>query len=403
MIIEPRVRGFICVTTHPEGCDAHVKSQIDYVKGQGKCQGGPKKVLVVGASTGYGLASRISAAFGCGAATLGVFFEKPGTEKRPGTAGWYNTAAFTKYARSEGLYAENINGDAFSDECRAKAIEIIKRDLGKIDLMVYSLAAPVRKVPSTGEVVRSSLKPIGKAYTSTAVDTNKDEIITSTIEPATEDEIRNTVTVMGGQDWELWVNALKDAGVLAEGFKTIAYSYIGAELTWPIYWGGTLGKAKEDLDRAAAANREALKAVGGDSRVAVLKSVVTQASSAIPVMPLYISLVFRVMREHHCYESVIAHIFRLFRDNLYGKAPEVDKEGRIRNDSWELKPEIQDKCKELWKQVTTQNLREISDYDDYKRQFLQLFGFEIPGVDYKADQNPEVEIPGLVNMLEARK
>lgn len=403
MIIEPRVRGFICVTTHPEGCAAHVKSQIDYVKKQGRCPNGPKKVLIIGASTGYGLASRISAAYGSGAATLGVFFEKPGSAKRPGTAGWYNTAAFTKFARADGLYAENINADAFSDECRAKAIEIIKRDLGKIDLMVYSLAAPVRKVPSSGEVVRSSLKPIGKAYTSTAVDTNKDEIITSTIEPATDEEIKNTVTVMGGQDWELWVKALDEAGVLADGFKTVAYSYIGAELTWPIYWGGTLGKAKEDLDRAAKANRSVLANVKGDSRVAVLKSVVTQASSAIPVMPLYISLVFKVMREKKCYESVIKHIFRLFKDNLYGSKPEMDKDGRIRNDTWELQADVQNKCSELWKQVTTQNLRQISDYDDYKKQFLQLFGFDIPGVDYKADQNPEVEIPGLVNLVEAKK
>ena len=403
MIIEPRVRGFICVTTHPEGCDAHVKSQIDYVKSQPKLENGPKKVLVIGASTGYGLASRITAAFGSGAATLGVFFEKPGQGKRPGTAGWYNTAAFTKYANEAGLYAKNINADAFSDECRAQAIKMIKEDLGKIDLLVYSLAAPVRKVPSTGEVVRSSLKPIGKAYTSTAVDTNKDEIIESTIEPATDEEVKNTVTVMGGQDWELWIDALKQAGVLAEGFKTVAYSYIGAELTWPIYWGGSLGKAKEDLDRASKALRGSLAAVKGDARVAVLKSVVTQASSAIPVMPLYIALIFRVMREHKCYESVIEHIDRLFATGIYGKAPEIDQEGRIRNDTWELRPEIQQECMDLWKQVTTENLKQISDYDDYKKQFLQLFGFEIPGVDYSKDQNIEVEIPDLVNMVAARK
>ena len=305
MIIEPKARGFICVTTHPTGCDANVLEQINLVKKKGAVANGPKKVLVIGASTGYGLASRISAAFGSGAATLGVFFEKPGTEKRPGTAGWYNTAAFTKYAKEAGLYAHNVNADAFANETRDKVIEIIKRDLGKVDLVVYSLAAPVRKMPETGEVVRSSLKPIGQTYTSTAIDTNKNEIITASLEPATQEEIDNTVKVMGGQDWELWIEALKNADVLEDGCKTVAYSYIGTEITWPIYWHGALGKAKEDLDRAAKANAERLQSVHGDARVAVLKSVVTQASSAIPVMPLYISLCFKVMREQGIYESVI--------------------------------------------------------------------------------------------------
>ncbi len=399
MVIEPKVRGFICVTTHPTGCEANVKQQIDYVKSQGKISDGPKNVLVIGASTGYGLASRISAAFGAGAATLGVFFEKAGSEKRPGTAGWYNTAAFTKFALAEGLYAKNINGDAFSDEVRQKAIDIIKADMGKIDLIVYSLAAPVRKMPGSGEVVRSSLKPIGKTYTSTAIDTNKDCIIESSIEPATPEEVENTVKVMGGQDWELWVEALKNAGVLAEGCKTVAYSYIGTEITWPIYWHGSLGKAKEDLDRAAKANRERLSSVSGDARVAVLKSVVTQASSAIPVMPLYISLVFKVMREQNIYESVVEHIQRLFAKSLYGNECETDADGRIRMDGWELRDSVQNKCKELWAQVTTENLRQLSDYDDYKLQFLQLFGFDIGGVDYQADVNPDVAIANLENML----
>ena len=290
MIIEPKARGFICVTTHPTGCDANVLEQINLVKKKGAVANGPKKVLVIGASTGYGLASRISAAFGSGAATLGVFFEKPGTEKRPGTAGWYNTAAFTKYAKEAGLYAHNVNADAFANETRDKVIEIIKRDLGKVDLVVYSLAAPVRKMPETGEVVRSSLKPIGQTYTSTAIDTNKNEIITASLEPATQEEIDNTVKVMGGQDWELWIEALKNADVLEDGCKTVAYSYIGTEITWPIYWHGALGKAKEDLDRAAKANAERLQSVHGDARVAVLKSVVPQASSALPAMPSYIPL-----------------------------------------------------------------------------------------------------------------
>ena len=389
MVIEPIVRGFICVTTHPTGCEANVKSQIDYVKSQPAVADGPKKVLVIGASTGYGLASRISAAFGSGAATLGVFFEKPGTEKRPGSAGWYNTAAFTKFATEAGLYARNVNADAFSDECREQVIKMIKEDLGQVDLVVYSLASPVRKVPSTGEVVRSCLKPIGKPYVSTAIDTNKDTIIEATVEPATDEEVQNTVTVMGGQDWELWMNALKGAGVLAEGCKTVAYSYIGTEITWPIYWHGALGKAKEDLDRAALAIRESLQDVKGDARVAVLKSVVTQASSAIPVMPLYIALCFRVMREQGIHESVIEHIYRMFATSLYGvKAPEIDAAGRVRMDSWELRDSVQLKCKDLWAKVTTENLKEITDYEEYKHEFLQLFGFEVDGVDYSADVNP---------------
>lgn len=390
MIIEPKVRGFICVTTHPEGCRANVKSQIDYVRSQGQIAGGPRKVLVIGASTGYGLASRISAAFGSGAATIGVFFEKPGTAKRPGSAGWYNTAAFTEFAAAEGLYAKNINADAFSDACRTEVIKLIKEDLGQVDMVVYSLAAPVRKMPGTGEVVRSSLKPIGQTYTSTAIDTNKDEIIEASIEPATEQEVENTVRVMGGQDWELWIRALSEAGVLAEGCRTVAYSYIGTEITWPIYWHGTLGKAKEDLDRAAAANRQVLQAVGGDARVAVLKSVVTQASSAIPVMPLYISICFKVMRQKGCYESVIEHIYRMFAKSLYGSECVLDDEGRVRMDTYELDPAVQDECKALWPEITTANLKEKTDYADYKKQFLQLFGFEVPGVDYSLESNPEV-------------
>ena len=399
MIIEPKARGFICVTTHPTGCDANVLEQINLVKKMGAVANGPKKVLVIGASTGYGLASRISAAFGSGAATLGVFFEKPGTEKRPGTAGWYNTAAFTKYAKEAGLYAHNVNADAFANETRDKVIEIIKRDLGKVDLVVYSLAAPVRKMPETGEVVRSSLKPIGQTYTSTAIDTNKNEIITASLEPATQEEIDNTVKVMGGQDWELWIEALKNADVLEDGCKTVAYSYIGTEITWPIYWHGALGKAKEDLDRAAKANAERLQSVHGDARVAVLKSVVTQASSAIPVMPLYISLCFKVMREQGIYESVIEHIYRMFHDALYGNKAELDDNGRVRMDSWELRDSVQQKCKELWPQVTTQNLFELSDYADYKKQFLQLFGFDCDGVDYAKDVSPVVEIADLDNLV----
>jgi enoyl-[acyl-carrier protein] reductase/trans-2-enoyl-CoA reductase (NAD+) len=392
MIITPKVRGFICTSTHPTGCEENVKNQIDYVKTHGPVTNGPKKVLVIGSSTGYGLASRISAAFGSGAATIGVFFEKPGTEKKPGTAGWYNAAAFDKFAKAEGLYAKSINGDAFSDECRAKVIELIKQDLGKIDLVVYSLASPVRKIPSTGELVRSSLKPIGEVYRTTAVDTNKDEIIQAEIEPANEEEIANTVKVMGGQDWELWINALLDAGVLENGFKTVAYSYIGTDLTWPIYWNGTLGKAKEDLDRAATAINTKLAAVSGKANVAVLKSVITQASSAIPVMPLYISMCFKVMKDQGVHEEVIHHIFRMFNTEINQPAyNNLDEKGRIRMDSWELDDKVQNACRDMWPKITTENLKSLTDYECYKSDFLKLFGFGVANVDYDADVNPVVD------------
>ncbi|MPS32112.1 MULTISPECIES: enoyl-ACP reductase FabV [unclassified Salinivibrio] len=394
MIIKPKIRGFICTTTHPVGCEANVKEQIDYTKAQGAIANAPKRVLVVGASSGYGLSSRIAAAFGGGAATIGVFFEKPGTEKKPGTAGWYNSAAFDKFAKQEGLYSKSLNGDAFSHEAKQKTIELIKQDLGQIDMVVYSLASPVRKLPDSGELVRSSLKPIGETYTSTAVDTNKDEIIEASVEPATEQEIQDTVTVMGGEDWELWINALNDAGVLAEGCKTVAYSYIGTELTWPIYWEGALGKAKMDLDRAANALNQTLAAKGGSANVAVLKSVVTQASSAIPVMPLYIAMVFKKMREEGVHEGCMEQIYRMFTQRLYqadGSDPEVDSERRLRLDDLELREDIQQHCRDLWPQITTENLTELTDYNEYKAEFLKLFGFGVEGVDYDADVSPVVE------------
>ncbi|EJL6977760.1 enoyl-ACP reductase FabV [Vibrio cholerae] len=394
MIIKPKIRGFICTTTHPVGCEANVKEQIAYTKAQGPIKNAPKRVLVVGSSSGYGLSSRIAAAFGGGAATIGVFFEKPGTDKKPGTAGFYNAAAFDKLAHEAGLYAKSLNGDAFSNEAKQKAIELIKQDLGQIDLVVYSLASPVRKMPDTGELVRSALKPIGETYTSTAVDTNKDVIIEASVEPATEQEIADTVTVMGGQDWELWIQALEEAGVLAEGCKTVAYSYIGTELTWPIYWDGALGRAKMDLDRAATALNEKLAAKGGTANVAVLKSVVTQASSAIPVMPLYIAMVFKKMREQGVHEGCMEQIYRMFSQRLYkedGSSPEVDDHNRLRLDDWELRDDIQQHCRDLWPQITTENLRELTDYDMYKEEFIKLFGFGIEGIDYDADVNPEVE------------
>ena len=392
MIITPKTRGFICTTSHPVGCAANVAEQISHVKQNGPIESGPKKVLVIGASTGYGLASRIVAAFGSGAATLGVFLEKPATEKRTGSAGWYNSAAFEKKAHAEGLYARSINGDAFSDEMRAKTIEVIKEDLGKVDMVVYSLASPVRKMPGSGETVRSALKPIGQVYKATAIDTSKDEIIEAEVEPATDDEIKNTVTVMGGEDWELWMAALKEADVLADGVKTVSYSYIGTEITWPIYWHGALGKAKEDMDRAAGALRESLADINGTANVAVLKSVVTQASAAIPVMPLYIAMSFQIMKEMAIHEGCIEQIDRVFRSQIYKSGgADLDDSSRIRMDDWELRDEVQNKVKELWPQVTTDNLFDLTDYQGYKDEFLKLFGFGLNGVDYEADVSPVVE------------
>lgn len=394
MIIKPKIRGFICTTTHPVGCEANVQEQITLTKAKGKIANGPKKVLVVGSSSGYGLSSRIAAAFGSDAATIGVFFEKPGTETKPGTAGWYNSAAFDKFAKAEGLYSKSINCDAFSHEAKQKVIELIKQDLGEVDMVVYSLASPVRKLPDSGELVRSALKPIGETYTTTAVDTNKDCIIEATVEPATEQEIADTVTVMGGQDWELWIKALSTAGVLADNCKTVAYSYIGTELTWPIYWHGALGKAKMDLDRAAKALNEQLSATGGSANVAVLKSVVTQASSAIPVMPLYIAMVFKKMRQEGLHEGCMEQIYRMFSERLFradGTKPETDNDNRLRLDDWELRENIQQHCRDLWPKVTTENLSELTDYQEYKAEFIKLFGFGIQGIDYDVDVNPYVE------------
>lgn len=393
MIIKPKTRGFICTTAHPVGCAENVKEQIKVTQKQGHVGNGPKKVLIIGSSSGYGLASRITAAFGSGAATIGVFFEKPSTEKKTGSAGWYNTAAFDAEAKKAGLYAKHVNGDAFSNEAKQKTIDLIKQDLGEIDLVVYSLASPVRKVPGSDQLTRSCLKPIGETYRSTAIDTNKDIIIEAEVEPATEQEVKDTITVMGGEDWELWMDALSNAGVLAEGCQSVAYSYIGTAITWPIYWDGALGKAKMDLDRAAKAIDTKLKQLNGSANVAVLKSVVTQASSAIPVMPLYISMVFKVMKEAGIHEGCIEQINRLFRTQLFNAGVEqnLDDANRLRLDDWELRDDVQQKCVDIWPAVTTENLFELTDYASYKKEFLNLFGFELASVDYDDDVNPLVE------------
>ena len=397
MVIKPRVRGFLCTTTHPEGCKANVQAQIAHVRSKGAIANGPKRVLVLGSSTGYGLASRITAAFGCGASTLGVFFEKEGTEKKPGTAGWYNSAAFQQLAEAEGLYSKNFNGDAFSDEMKAKVIDTIKADLGQIDLVVYSLAAPRRTHPKTGEVFNSTLKPIGKPTTQKGVNTDKEAIQEYHLEPAAQEEIDNTVAVMGGEDWQMWIDALDDAGVLAPGAKTTAYTYIGEKITWDIYWHGTIGAAKQDLDKRVVNIRERLAAKGGDARVSVLKAVVTQASAAIPAMPIYLAILFKVMKAKGVHEGCIEQVDRLFRDSLYGDTAGPDAEGRLRADDLELDPAIQAEVEAIWAQIDTDNLKALSDFDGYKQEFLRLFGFEVDGVDYDADVDPVVPINHLVS------
>ncbi len=396
MIIKPRVRGFMCVTTHPVGCEANVKQQIEYVKSFGAIPNGPKNVLILGASTGYGLASRIVSAFGSGAKTLGVFFEREGTSDKPGTPGWYNSAAFHKFAEAEGLYAKSINGDAFSDEIKQKTIDAIKQDLGKVDLVIYSLAAPRRTNPKTGITHNSTLKPIGKDLVQNGIDTDKEIIKEFTLPAATEEEISNTVAVMGGEDWQMWIDALADAGVLAEGAKTTAYTYLGEKITWDIYWHGTIGAAKKDLDKRVIDIRSKLAALGGDARVSVLKAVVTQASAAIPVMPLYLALLFKTMKAEGTHEGCIEQVNGLFRDSLYGANPILDDTGRLRADLKELQPQVQDKVTALWEQINNDNINELSDFAGYKHEFLKLFGFEVDGVDYDADVNPEAPIANLL-------
>lgn len=393
MIIKPKVRGFICTNAHPQGCAAHVQEQIDFIKAQGTIEGGPKNVLVIGCSTGYGLASRITAAFGSGAKTIGVAFEKPPTDRKTASAGYYNTAAFHAAADQAGLFALSINGDAFSDEIKAQTLSAVKQHLGKVDLVVYSLASPRRTDPKTGTLYSSVLKPIGKGYTAKNLNTDTLKIADITVEPANEEEIANTVKVMGGEDWELWIDALQQQGLLADDCRTVAYTYLGEKLTWPIYGHATIGKAKEDLDRAAKALNERMAPVNGKANVAVLKALVTQSSSAIPIMPLYISLVYKVMKEEGTHEGCIEQLYRLFTEGLYTGTPRLDDTNRLRMDNLELKPETQHKIEALWPQVTEENLFDITDYKGYNDDFLRLFGFGLDGVDYDAETDPLVPAP----------
>ncbi|MBT6105697.1 MAG: trans-2-enoyl-CoA reductase family protein [Porticoccaceae bacterium] len=395
MIIKPRVRGFMCITTHPAGCEVNVKNQIDYIKSQGAIDS-PKRVLVIGSSTGYGLAARITAAFGGGASTLGVFFEKPGTDRKPGTAGWYNSAAFHRYAEADGLYAKSINGDAFSSEIKEQAIATIKEDMGQVDLVVYSLAAPRRQHPVTGEVFNSTLKPVGKNISMRGINTDKEEIQEFSMDAASQQEIDDTVAVMGGEDWQMWMDALAEAGVLADGAKTTAFTYIGEKITWDLYWDGTIGQAKKDLDARVIGIREKLAAHGGDARVSVLKGVVTQASSAIPIMPLYLAMLFKEMKNRGTHEGCIEQLYRLFTECLYSDSPRTDEEGRLRVDELEMDPEVQAAVAAAWSEISTENLISSTDFKGYKQDFLNLFGFELDGVDYQAEVDPQVEISNLV-------
>ena len=395
MIIEPRMRGFICLTAHPDGAAQNVKNQIAYIKSKGPIAGA-KKVLVIGASTGFGLASRISSAFGSDAATIGVFFEKSPVDGKTASPGWYNSAAFETEAHKAGLYAKSINGDAFSDEVKKQTIDLIKQDLGQVDLIIYSLASPVRMHPKTGVLHRSVLKPIGQVYANKTVDFHSGNVTNVSIEPCAGDDIENTVAVMGGEDWAMWIEALKAENLLAPGVQTIAYSYIGPALTEPVYRKGTIGKAKDHLEATAFSITKELESIHGKAFVSVNKALVTQASSAIPVIPLYISLLYKIMKAEGIHEGCIEQIQRLYQDRLFtGKPVPVDEQGRIRIDDWEMRPDVQAKVAELWEQASTENLAEIGDLAGYRKDFYNLFGFDFPEVDYAAEADENVGVSSI--------
>ncbi len=394
MIIEPKTRGFICITSHPKGCEQNVANQIAYIKSKGKIEE-PKRVLVIGSSTGFGLASRITSAFGSGSSTIGVFFEKPPAEGKTASSGWYNTAAFEQAAHKEGIYAKSINGDAFSNEIKEKTIQLIKEDLGQIDLVIYSLASPVRTHPITGTRHKSTLKPIGDSYTNKTVDFHTGVVKDITIAPCNQDDIDNTVAVMGGEDWEMWINALKKENLLSSNFTTVAYSYIGPKLTEAVYRKGTIGKAKDHLEQTAFTITDALKEINGKAYVSVNKALVTQSSSAIPVIPLYISLLYKVMKENGVQEGCIEQIHRLYTERLLLDKVPTDAEGRIRIDDLEMRADIQEQVSKLWEQATEETLPLIGDLEGYKTEFFNLFGFNFDEIDYNAEVDEMVQISGL--------
>jgi enoyl-[acyl-carrier protein] reductase/trans-2-enoyl-CoA reductase (NAD+) len=389
------MRGFICLTAHPGGAEQNVRNQVEYVKAKGPISGA-KKVLVIGASTGFGLASRITSTFGSGAATIGVFFEKPPVEGKTASPGWYNSAAFEKLAAQEGLYAKSINGDAFSNEIKRETLDLIKADLDQVDLVIYSLASPVRTNPNTGVTHRSVLKPIGTTYTNKTVDFHTGKVSEVSIEPAKEDDIENTVAVMGGEDWAMWMDALQKENLLAPGAMTVAYSYIGPALTEPVYRKGTIGRAKDHLEATAFEISDSLKDIDGKAYVSVNKALVTQASSAIPVIPLYISLLYKIMKEKNVHEGCIEQIQRLYAERLFtGSEVPTDEKGRIRIDDWEMRTDVQEQVAALWSEATTENLSEIGDLEGYRKDFYNLFGFNFEKVDYQSDTNEVVQIPSL--------
>ena len=392
MIIKPRIRGFLCTTAHPKGCAQDVTNQINHVESKGIRSDGPRRVLIIGASGGYGLASRISAAFGFGSSTVGVFFERPASGNRTASPGWYKTAAFTEKATAKGLYTANINGDAFSQGIKDATCDLIEKDLGQIDLVIYSLAAPARQLPD-GSVVRSSLKPIGEPFEGSTIDFNTRELKSLSLEPANEEEVSDTIRVMGGEDWELWIQALLNRGLLAPGCITTNYTYLGSEVTWPIYHHGTIGKAKEDLDRAQAALVEPMASVGGKAHIVVMKGLVTQAASAIPGMSIYLSLLFKAMKKAGTHEGCIEQTTRFFNTQLFGSGDlRVDEGGRIRMDELELKDDIQQFVADNWSLVSAETLDELTDFDGYKQAYLEMHGFEVAGMDYEAEVDPEVSI-----------
>ncbi|MCH9769406.1 MAG: trans-2-enoyl-CoA reductase family protein [Gammaproteobacteria bacterium] len=396
MIIEPKVRGFICTAAHPQGCYEAVKQQIDYVTKTGQFNG-PKNVLVIGASTGYGLATRISAAFGAKAKTIGVFYERPAAGKRTASAGWYNTAAFEALAHKAGLYAKSINGDAFSDAIKAQTLDLIREDLEQIDLVVYSLAAPRRTDPKTGQTYQSVLKPVDEAFTNKTVDPMTGQVKEVSLTPASDEDIANTVAVMGGEDWELWMDLLSEQDLLSEGAVSLAYTYIGPQITHAIYKDGTIGKAKEHLhDTAEKINHKLKQKINGRALISVNKALVTQASSAIPVVPLYISILFKLMKQQGTDEGCIEQIYRLLTEHIYtSNPPPLDEAGRIRIDDLEMDPEIQRKIIEVWPKVTSENIDSLTDIASYRENFYRLFGFKFDDIDYSADVDPNVNIESI--------